>query len=277
MMNSTTIPFTKMQGAGNDFILIDNRAMKISGEDIARLAPVICDRKFGVGSDGIIALQFDETKEADLEMVYKNPDGSDAGMCGNGARCFSAFAATLGSPKEFTFRVHEKIYRAKVKEQTVIVEFPLETEVREESVDRDAILNVYTNTEHIVLSVQTHELENEQKLIESGRYFRNHTQFQPKGTNVNFIAGTDKDQLCLQTYERGVENLTLACGTGAVASALAWHHLQHGSSGNFNYQVKVKGGELIVHFSFNEEEQTYQNIKLEGPAEFVFEGQYYIH
>lgn len=276
MMNGSAIHFTKMQGAGNDFVLFDNRTVKMSEEDLAKLAPSICNRKFGVGSDGIIALQFDETKKADLVMLYKNPDGSDAGMCGNGARCFSAFAETLGSPKKFTFRVHDKVYKADVKKSSVIIEFPLKTSVQEITVSKEAMLNVYTNTEHVVCSIQQHELENEQVLINQGRFFRNHPDFQPLGTNVNFIAGTDTENLSLQTYERGVENLTLACGTGAIASALAWHHLQQADSGDFLYNVKVKGGTLLVHFTFDQEKEQYTNIKLEGPAAFVFEGQYYL-
>lgn len=265
-----------MQGAGNDFILFDNRTLKLSEEDLAQLAPSICNRKFGVGSDGIIALQFDETKKADLVMLYKNPDGSDAGMCGNGARCFSAFAETLGSPKKFTFRVHDKVYKANVKKESVVIDFPLETTVQEMTIANEALLNVYTNTEHVVCTVQQNELENEQALINQGRFFRNHPDFQPIGTNVNFISGMDTENLSLQTYERGVENLTLACGTGAIASALAWHHLQQGKNGKFTYHVQVKGGTLLVHFSFEEQNETYTNIKLEGPAAFVFEGQYYL-
>lgn len=275
-MNGSTINFTKMQGAGNDFVLFDNRTLKMSEEELARLAPSICNRKFGVGSDGIIALQFDETKKADLEMLYKNPDGSDAGMCGNGARCFSAFAETLGSPNKFTFRVHDKVYKANVKKESVIIEFPLETTVKELTVANEGLLNVYTNTEHVVCSVQTHELKNEQELTNQGRFLRNHPDFQPIGTNVNFIAGTDDQNLSLQTYERGVEDLTLACGTGAIASALAWHHLQQADGGDYLYNVKVKGGTLLVHFTFQKEEETYTNIKLEGPAAFVFDGQYYL-
>lgn len=265
-----------MHGAGNDFVLFDNRTLKLSEEELAQLAPAICNRKFGVGSDGIIALQFDETKKADLVMLYKNPDGSDAGMCGNGARCFSAFAETLGSPKKFTFRVHDKVYKANVKEQSIVIDFPLETSVQELTVADEALLNVYTNTEHVVCTVQQNELDNEQTLIHQGRFLRNHPDFQPIGTNVNFISGTDNETLNLQTYERGVENLTLACGTGAIASALAWHHLQQAKDGNFKYHVQVKGGTLLVHFSFNKKSGTYTNIKLEGPATFVFEGQYYL-
>ncbi len=275
-MERPTLIFTKMQGAGNDFILFDNRGVKMTEKELSNLAPSLCNRKFGVGSDGIIALQFDETKEADLVMLYKNPDGSDAGMCGNGARCFAAFAVTLGSPKKFTFRVHDKVYKASVKKNSVVINFPLETEVMEQSVANEPILNIYTNTEHIVCPTQTHRLDDEQDLVQRGRFLRNHPKFNPKGTNVNFVAGVDKTSLCLQTYERGVEDLTLACGTGAIASALGWHHLQQATGGKHTYKIKVKGGTLYVHFSFDEETKMYDNIKLEGPADFVFEGQYYL-
>lgn len=265
-----------MQGAGNDFILFDNRTLKINDHKLGKLAPQICNRKFGVGSDGLIALEFDETQQADLVMRYKNPDGSDAGMCGNGARCFAAYALTLGSPKKFTFRVHDKIYRASIKKNSVVIQFPLHTEVNQQNVDDSAILNVYTNTEHIVCPVQTSFLEDENRLISEGRLLRNHKEFKPKGTNVNFIAGVDASNVCLQTYERGVESLTLACGTGAIASALAWHHLQQAGEGKFSYTVKVRGGTLKVHFHYEDENEQYSKIKLEGPANFVFEGNYYL-
>lgn len=276
MPENDILSFTKMHGAGNDFILFDNRSHNHSEKKLSELAPLLCDRKFGIGGDGLIALQFDETKKADLVMLYKNPDGSDAGMCGNGARCFSSFAVTLGSPKKFTFRVHDKIYKANVKKESVVIHFPLETTVEEQMVAKEAILNVYTNTEHVVCPVLSHELEREQNLVEKGKYFRFHPKFAPAGTNVNFIAGTDKNKLSLQTYERGVEDLTLACGTGAIASALAWHNLQQSTGGSFTYTVKVKGGSLFVHFKFNERTKKYYSIKLEGPSAFVFEGHYYL-
>lgn len=264
-----------MHGAGNDFLLIDNRSLKLTDQELSKLALSICDRKFGVGADGIIALQFDESKKADLVMMYKNPDGSDAGMCGNGARCFASFAVTLGSPRNFSFRVHENVYKANVKKKNVIISFPLTTKVTEQSVAKEPLLNIYTNTEHIVCPVKADELQDEQMLENKGRFFRNHSAFMPKGTNVNFISGKDKTTLSLQTYERGVENLTLACGTGAIASALGWHYLQQEKSGNFNYKIHVKGGELVVHFSYSHKNKAYKNIKLQGPASFVFEGNYY--
>jgi diaminopimelate epimerase len=276
MNKLSSLLFTKMHGAGNDFILIDNRVIKFSEKDLATLAPSICDRKFGIGADGLIALQFDESKKADLTMLYKNPDGSDAGMCGNGARCFSLYAVTLGSPKKFTFRVHENVYHASVRGDKATISFPLTTRVIEQSIGEQHVMNIYTNTEHVVCPVQKHHLANEEALTEQGRTLRRHENFHPLGTNVNFIAGIDRNSLCLQTYERGVENLTLACGTGAIASALGWHHLQQGTSGSFTYKVKVKGGTLTVKFSFQEETKQYSNIKLKGPATFVFEGQYYL-
>ncbi len=275
-MQSNTLPFIKMQGAGNDFILFDNRTLKVTAEDLSNMAPVLCDRKYGIGSDGLIALCYDTSKKADLVMDYKNPDGSDAGMCGNGARCFAAYAVTLGSPSRFSFRVHDQVYRAVVESENVTIEFPLTTKVIEENVGSEAVLNVYTNTEHIVCPVQRDQLENETKLASDGRALRYHERYQPEGTNVNFISGVNAEELCLQTYERGVENLTLACGTGAISSALAWHHLQQSGDGSFIYTVQVRGGHLKVHFTYSRENRSYSNLKLEGPASFVFEGQYYL-
>ncbi len=276
MENQTKLNFTKMEGAGNDFVLFDNRSAQLSPQEIKELAPVLSDRKFGIGSDGIIALEYDETQQADLVMIYKNPDGSDAGMCGNGARCFAAFATTLGSPESFTFRVHEKVYSATVNSKSVIINFPLETDVQKVDIEDKTYLDVYTNTEHIVCSVSPKTLSNESELMKRGQKLRNHEKFKPAGTNVNFIRGVDRNQLQLQTYERGVENLTLACGTGAIASALAWHYLQNSPHGVFTYTVSVKGGSLTVHFTFDESDKMYSNIKLEGPATFVFEGTYYL-
>lgn len=268
--------FTKMHGAGNDFILFDNRSVQLSPQQIESITPTLSDRKFGVGSDGLIALEYDESQKADLVMIYKNPDGSDAGMCGNGARCFASFAVTLGCPPSFTFRVHDKVYSANVDDNSVTINFPLETSVKKVSVDDETFLNIYTNTEHIVCAVDKKTLGKEKHLVKRGSKLRYHKAFSPKGTNVNFIHGVNRNTLQLQTYERGVENLTLACGTGAIASALAWHYLQDSSGGDYTYSVNVKGGTLTVIFTFDDSTKQYNNIKLEGPATFVFEGIYYL-
>ena len=274
MTDKTILEFTKMQGAGNDFILFDNRTTRFSEQQIEALAPVLCDRKFGIGSDGIIALEYDASKKADLVMAYKNPDGSDAGMCGNGARCFAAYAVTLGCPSDFTFKVHDKIYRAEVNGEMATIHFPLETSVKSTLIDNKEYLEVYTNTEHIVCSATPKQLLNEDRFRKKGRELRCHSEFEPKGTNVNFIRGLEADSLELQTYERGVENLTYACGTGAIASALAWHHLQDRDSGEYKFEVNVKGGTLTVYFTFHSTTKKYSAVSLEGPAVFVFEGHY---
>lgn len=276
MSKPQSFPFVKMHGAGNDFVLFDNRSMKMSDEEIEDLTPALSHRKYGIGSDGVIALNYDHSKQADLVMTYKNPDGSDAGMCGNGARCFANYAVTLGAPTSFSFRVHDKIYRAETDENSATIFFPLETSIETIDVDGKEYLNIYTNTEHVVCSVPGDQLNIESDLTEKGRFLRNHDAFHPKGTNVNFISGTGTDELSLQTYERGVEQLTLACGTGAIASALAWHHLQNESGGEFSYNINVKGGTLTVHFSFSEAKEQYSSIKLEGPTAFVFEGYFYL-
>jgi diaminopimelate epimerase len=276
MANVQSIPFVKMHGAGNDFILFDNRSLGLTDQQIENLTPRLSNRKFGIGSDGVIALNYDKRKEADLVMTYKNPDGSDAGMCGNGARCFANFAVTLGAPSEFSFRVHDKVYRARTSSNSAIIHFPLQTSIKKQTVDEHELLNIYTNTEHVVCPVSGDMLANETELVEEGRSLRYHEEFLPAGTNVNFISGTDSESVSLQTYERGVEQLTLACGTGAIASALAWHHLQKAGDGNFSYQINVKGGTLTVHFTFSDQQGHYNSIKLEGPTEFVFDGRFYL-
>ncbi|MEX2600264.1 MAG: diaminopimelate epimerase [Balneolaceae bacterium] len=272
-MNQTSeIPFSKLEGTGNDFILVDNRAGLIGLPDLPNLVPAMCNRTFGIGSDGLILLEEDES--GTLVMIYKNPDGSDAGMCGNGARCFALFAKRLGYASELTFRVHDKTYESSLTGQNVSIRFPLTTDVQPVSVDGEEFLNIYTNTEHIVCRVDAGLLDHPGQLVSRGRHLRNHEAFEPKGTNVNFIHGTGETELELQTYERGVENLTLACGTGAIASALAWHAWQTSGDGTFTYQVQTRGGTLLVRFKFNAKSGRYSEIELEGPATFVFEGRY---
>lgn len=280
MKDSVQIPFTKLQATGNDFVLVDNRSGILGNMDLSDLAPKICDRKFGVGSDGLITVQKNESGE--WVMNYKNPDGSDAGMCGNGARCYVRFVQMLNNGNgveagsTLKFRVHENLYEAEIHGNRIRIRFPLETKAVPLSINGESLLQVYSNTEHIVCPVDEGMLEHEETLIEKGRALRNHKSFAPKGTNVNFLSGLGEDRLRLQTYERGVESLTLACGTGAIASALAWHHLQDQPGGEFQYQVQTRGGTITILFSYEETTQTYTNIYIEGPAEIVFEGIFYL-
>lgn len=265
-----------MQGAGNDFIVIDNRELHLSVEKIATLAPKICNRKFGVGSDGILALTSPDMDKVDYSMIYRNPDGSNAGMCGNGARCIALFAHSLGYDASHRFNVHDTIYKAEIKDSnTVCISFPFQTRIEKQTVNNRELYQLFTGTEHIVLPVNEEKLTKEDELRTEGSKLRHHKKFQPRGTNVNFISGIDKSKLKLQTFERGVEDLTLACGTGAIASALVWHHMQkENSTSNNIFRIQTSGGTLKVHFTLEPESRTYSNIKLEGPAHFVFKGEF---
>lgn len=277
MMNNSgpDIFFTKMQAAGNDFVVIDNRAKTYTKDQLIALTPNICDRKFGVGSDGILALFPPEQEEVDYTMFYRNPDGSDAGMCGNGARCIALFAQSLGFADEHRFNVHKNVYEAHIlADNAVSIAFPIEASINARTLDNEQLYTIQTGTEHLVLPVEKQTLEEKKNLVQKGRHLRYHDQFAPKGINVNFICGTEDTALQLQTYERGVEDLTLACGTGAIASALVWHHLQNSTTTAEKYSVHTQGGTLTVHFSFDADTETYRNIKLEGPARFVFKGTY---
>lgn len=270
-----SLSFTKMQGSGNDFVVLDNRSETWSLNQLIDLAPQICNRRYGVGADGLIALA--PSDEADYTMIYRNADGSDAGMCGNGGRCIARFAVNLGYSKSHTFQVHDEIYQAELQEgdPRVMLHFPSETKISRTDLDIES-LEVYPGTEHVVLPVSAAKLRKTNTLRKQGKTLRHHTVFQPKGTNVNFMHGESENTLSVQTYERGVEDLTLACGTGAIASALAWHYLQDQKDGEFNYSVFVQGGTLEVQFTYNKQTDRYSNLKLGGPAHFVFQGSYYI-
>lgn len=274
-MKPKSIHFTKMQGAGNDFVVINNREYGFEMNEIIQLAPMVSNRKFGIGADGLLLLDEPVEEHLDYTMIYRNADGSDAGMCGNGARCMALFARRQGYGEFQKFNVHKNEYTARVLSDTeAIIDFPVTSEIEELSLDGHTLLMVNPGTEHVVEEVEEEELQNESVLRETGRILREHPHFQPAGTNVNFICGTGKDKLLLQTYERGVEDLTLACGTGAIASALAWHHRQgpEGNGEESRYHVNVKGGTLTVEFSYNPGDDSYSNIKLKGQAHFVFEG-----
>lgn len=267
-----------MQGTGNDFVVINNLERLFSKEELVQLAPQLCDRKFGIGSDGLLALFPAEESEADYTMFYRNPDGSDAGMCGNGARCLALFAHGLGFDSVHSFRIHERLYQARVEApETVRISFPVKTTVTESRVDDKKIWQLHTGTEHIVTPVDAEILQQEEFLRQQGETLRYHPAFQPKGTNVNFICGTSNTEVRLQTYERGVENLTLACGTGAIAAALVWHHMEnHSTDAQQPYRVTTEGGTLEVYFSYDPQTQMYADLELEGPARVVFEGTYAI-
>lgn len=269
--------FYKMEGAGNDFVVIDNRDYHFSLNEIVAFTPKICNRKFGVGADGILVLQPSEREEVDFTMIYRNADGSDAGMCGNGARCLSLFAYKNDFGATQTFNVHKNVYEAEIHaDESVSIHFPVHVNPQIKQLENLEFIQADAATEHLITFCDKEDLENEDELTKTGRNIRYHDEVDPPGTNVNFVFPENSHSILLQTYERGVENLTLACGTGALASAIATHYHLGEKSGHHTTNVKVKGGTLKASFDFNADTNTYHQLILNGPAHFVFQGTYFI-
>ena len=254
--------FYKYQGAGNDFILIDNRLQQFDHhqpELIARL----CDRRFGIGGDGIMFLQ---VKEAfDFEMVYYNADGKPSSMCGNGGRCIVAFAKFLGLiEKETNFLAVDGPHYATISDSGDWVSLQM---INVDTINRDGdafVLN--TGSPHYVALAENLEHKN---VYQDGFVIRNNPVYQQDGININFVEPV-KDGYFVRTFERGVEDETYACGTGvtAVALAMAKHKNQ---TGTVFTPIKVLGGDLSVKFNYNG--TTFSDIFLEGPAVQVFSGE----
>lgn len=272
-MSNRLLSFTKMQGTGNDFIVLDLRTLDWNKDQLIAWTPRLCDRRYGIGADGVLALN--SSNRADYTMIYRNADGSAAGMCGNGGRCIARYAVEQGLSPKHRFQVHDQLYRAEVNGEHVLIHFPEETSVHSLSEPLDGF-QVTPGTEHIVLPVEDSLYQNTEELYRRGRKLRNHSHFQPVGTNVNFFQGNSEQSLSVRTYERGVEELTQACGTGAIASALTWHTVQREDGGTYTYTVEVDGGTLQVSFTYDQDSDLYTKLKLGGPAHFVFEGTYYI-
>lgn len=268
------INFHKMEGAGNDFVVIDNRESGLSMDEIISITPKLCDRKFGVGADGLLVLELPQIESVDYTMIYRNADGTDAGMCGNGSRCLALFAAHHGFQNKQKFNVHDGIYEAEIDkiEHQVSVLFPDVVAPKKLQINKKKYLQVYTGTEHVVSFEELERLEDEEDLIDEGGFIRNHPLLNPPGTNVNFVCIDDNESIYLQTFEKGVEGLTLACGTGALASAIATHFIQKEKGADFDYSIIVKGGTLGVSFKFDEKKNSYTQLILSGPANFVFTG-----
>ncbi|MCC5934366.1 MAG: diaminopimelate epimerase [Balneolales bacterium] len=272
-----SIAFTKMHGAGNDFVVFDNRTYGFLLDEIIALTPRLCHRRFGVGADGVLVLE--PSERADYRMIYRNADGSDAGMCGNGARCLARFAVRSGFPEKLSFMVHGSRYEAEVNKNEVSVFFPVEPKAGEflTLFDRDA-LEIYSGTDHVVTWVDAGTLDDEALLRSQGRDIRNRQELFPKGTNVNFACEAQSpNQIYMKTYERGVEDLTLACGTGALATAVAHHHKKKPEAdGSFSYEILCSGGTLKTSFRYNSEGRHYTGLRLSGPAVFTFDGTYFL-
>jgi diaminopimelate epimerase len=254
--------FYKYQGAGNDFILVDNRTGKINHSN-PQLISKLCDRRFGIGADGMMFLQ--NANGYDFEMVYYNADGKPSSMCGNGGRCIVAFAKHLGViANETNFLAVDGPHYAKISESGDWVSLQM---IDVDTVTRDAdayVLN--TGSPHYVQL--TSDLEHKDVYTE-GYAIRNNPTYLAKGINVNFVEPLDNGYFA-RTYERGVEDETYACGTGVTAVALAMAKENH-QKGSISTPVKVLGGNLNIRFHYDGLKFT--EIFLEGPAVKVFEGE----
>ena len=254
------IQFYKYQGAGNDFILLDNRQEKYSKITNSQVKKC-CDRHFGIGADGLMLLNSKE--DYDFEMIYYNSDGREGSMCGNGGRCIVQFASMLGIKKnKYLFTATDGVHEAEIDLEKQVKLKMNDVGKVEFSLDH-YVLN--TGSPHYIKFVpQAEELD----VVEEGGKIRNSKEFAENGINVNFVEILSEDQIYVRTYERGVENETLSCGTGVTASALMAAHNDNG----FNrVEVKTKGGDLSVEFE-KISDSRFKNIWLCGPATFVFSG-----
>ena len=260
--------FTKMNGAGNDFILFDNRRGDIN-LDRNQIA-LLCDRHRGIGADGILLLE-KPINRADFRMRYFNADGGEAEMCGNGARCFARFANEVGGQKEkISFETPAGVISAELKENLVTLRMTEPTDLR---LNVDLPMATENKTVHFINSGVPHVVIPVAKIDDAdvrreGAAIRYHKLFSPNGTNVNFIEKRGPNRIAIRTYERGVEDETLACGTGIVASALIF-----ATSENTNGPISViaRGGDEL-EVGFEKSGDRFRDVTLTGPAEFVFEG-----
>ncbi len=252
------IEFSKYQGTGNDFVLLDNRTGiydSLNRDNIEWL----CDRRFGIGADGLMML--DNAAGFDFEMKYYNADGALGSMCGNGGRCISAFALRLGIVSNTcSFIAFDGPHEAKFVDGLVSLKMNAVNEVQK--INADVFLN--TGSPHYIRFADSIATLN---IVEEGREVRYSPQYKDAGVNVNFVERIADDSIFVRTYERGVEDETYSCGTGVTASAIA---VAKEKDGKQQVKVKTKGGALSV--SYERSGAGYDDIWLTGPAEFVFSG-----
>lgn len=253
-----TTTFYKYQGTGNDFILIDNRTKSatLTPKQIA----LLCDRRYGIGADGLMLLE-NETGY-DFKMVYYNADGNESTMCGNGGRCITAFAKQLGIIKTTaTFVAIDGDHAATINaDNTISLQMK---DVAAITINNDSTI-LDTGSPHYIAFVDDAAAVD---VFKEGRNIRNRKEYQPKGINVNFVQ-PQGNGIIVRTYERGVEDETLSCGTGVTAAAIAFSGMKTGA---FNITITTPGGMLKVNFH-KPSPQTANNVILSGAAHFVFMG-----
>lgn len=252
--------FYKYQGTGNDFIMVDNRLFKISKNDTKKIAHW-CNRQFGIGADGFIMLEHHPT--LDFRMVYFNADGNESSMCGNGGRCITAFAKYLKIiDRTATFEAIDGIHHAEIDDAGMV------------SLQMQNVKTISTFSNHTFLDTGSPhhvQLESNLKHLDvktEGSKLRNSDLYGATGSNINFVAKLSANKFAVRTYERGVEDETLSCGTGVTAVALAMHAINQTDRNNII--LETQGGTLQV--LFDKTDSGYENIRLKGPAEQVFKG-----
>lgn len=253
------IQFYKYQGTGNDFVMIDNRTNTFPKNN-TKLIEFLCDRRFGIGGDGLILLENHE--KHDFTMVYYNSDGSTSTMCGNGGRCLVAFAKQLGIiDKEAHFEASDGYHFAKFEDNLIALQMINVTEVKHFNTHDF----VYTGSPHhvqLVSDLKDFDVKN------TGKKLRYSDLYDVSGCNINFVEQENTDTFSVRTYERGVEDETLSCGTGATGVAIVMHATHKTAANRIN--INVLGGKLIISFVL--ENEVYKNVFLTGPAELVFAG-----
>ncbi|GGI58429.1 diaminopimelate epimerase [Winogradskyella haliclonae] len=256
-----TLNFYKYQGTGNDFVIIDNRSLsfdKSNSKNIAKL----CDRRFGIGADGLILLE--NHPKVDFRMVYYNADGNESSMCGNGGRCITAFAKFLGIiDRATTFEAIDGLHKAEIEKGIVKLQM-------------QDVSNIETFENHLFLDTGSpHHVELVDNLKDfdvknKGAEIRYGAPYNEVGSNINFVKQNSENSFAVRTYERGVEDETLSCGTGVTAVALAMHI--SGKTTSKQVDLETQGGKLKIAFDISESGD-YNNIWLIGPATQVFKGE----
>jgi diaminopimelate epimerase len=263
------IEFYKMSGSGNDFIIIDNRSHVVEDADLPNFIVKVCRRKMSVGADGLILVE--NVEGADFKWRFFNSDGSVAEMCGNGARCVTRFAYInhIAGPN-MSFETGAGIVNAQVAEDQVKIKMPDPSIVKtdyplELKGNTISVSSLNTGVPHVV--IETDRID-DVNVVETGKEIRFHDRFAPAGTNVNFVEHVNENIIAIRTYERGVEDETLACGTGAAAGAIVMARKR-----NIKSPIRIltrSGGYLNIFFQ--EKDGQYRDVHLEGDARVIYRG-----
>lgn len=252
--------FYKYQGTGNDFVIIDNRK-NIFDKANTELVAKLCDRRFGIGADGLILMEDDE--DVDFKMVYYNSDGNQSTMCGNGGRCLVAFAKEMGViNSKAVFKAVDGIHHAEIQNEIVKLQMLDVSDV--EAFDDHIFLDT-GSPHHVEIRKDIDAID----IQKEGSTIRYGSPYNEEGANVNFVEKLSNDTFTIRTYERGVEGETFSCGTGVTAAGIAMNSI--GESDSNLITLKTKGGDLKV--SFTKENGTYKNVWLIGPATLVYKGE----